>query len=265
MLKKMFLSLFLAIAVVFCSSVIAPVLPETMGSALDPAYSVSAAQYSYTYHPACASWQRSISDALRSIGEDGSYANRKKIAAVNDIVSYRGTSAQNNRMLSLLKQGRLIKSKTPIAAPSVSNAGQRLYDFARSQLGKLYGDFSGFHWRAWCADFVSYCASQTGLSYAVPWDASVAGLRSKIKKAGGTEYSKALIQNGRYTPKKGDIIIFKSNGASHVGIVDYAAGRTIHYIDGNNTSRGNGWNSRVNYSSCSYSYSKFTCVLVPRY
>lgn len=38
-------------------------------------------------------------------------------------------------------------------------------------------------------------------------------------KAGGTEYSKAQIQKGNYTPVRGDIIIFKSNGDSHVGIV----------------------------------------------
>lgn len=49
----------------------------------------------------------------------------------------------------------------------------------------------------------------------------------------GIEYSKSTIQNRKYVPQKGDIIIFKSNGDSHVGIVDYTSGSRIYYIDGN--------------------------------
>ncbi|WP_347993367.1 hypothetical protein [uncultured Eubacterium sp.] len=35
--------------------------------------------------------------------------NRKKIAAANNISNYTGTAAQNEKMLNLLKQGKLIK------------------------------------------------------------------------------------------------------------------------------------------------------------
>lgn len=52
----------------------------------------------------------SISEALKSIGVDGSYTNRKKIAAKNGIKNYTGTAAQNVKMLNLLKQGELIKA-----------------------------------------------------------------------------------------------------------------------------------------------------------
>ena len=84
-------------------------------------------------------------------------------------------------------------------------------------------------------------------------------------KAGGTEYSKAQIQKGNYTPVRGDIIIFKSNGDSHVGIVDKAENGKIYYIDGNNTTYGNGNNACLHYSNRAYSYAGFTCVVKPKY
>ena len=63
------------------------------------------------YYPACSSSHTSLVDALKSIGVDSSYANRAQIAGLNGISDYSGSVAQNNHMLSLLKQGKLIKSK----------------------------------------------------------------------------------------------------------------------------------------------------------
>jgi len=51
----------------------------------------------------------SISKALESIGEDGSYQHRAQIAAANGIAGYTGTSLQNTHMLNLLRTGQLIK------------------------------------------------------------------------------------------------------------------------------------------------------------
>ena len=51
----------------------------------------------------------SIVDALESICVDSSFANRKKIANKNGITTYTGSADQNNKLLSLLKDGRLIK------------------------------------------------------------------------------------------------------------------------------------------------------------
>lgn len=64
-----------------------------------------------TYYKKCASKYTSIVDALKSIKVDSSYSNRKKIAKVNGIAAYLGLPSQNTRMLNLLKQGKLIKSK----------------------------------------------------------------------------------------------------------------------------------------------------------
>lgn len=53
----------------------------------------------------------SIVDALISIGvKDTSFAARKKIATANSISGYTGTAAQNLKLLTLLKSGKLKKA-----------------------------------------------------------------------------------------------------------------------------------------------------------
>ena len=61
------------------------------------------------YYPKYSGNSGSIADALNSMGYDGSFANRGKIAAKNGISDYRGSSQQNEKLLSLLKNGNLVK------------------------------------------------------------------------------------------------------------------------------------------------------------
>ncbi|MBR5619337.1 MAG: CHAP domain-containing protein [Clostridia bacterium] len=68
-----------------------------------------------TYFTACDSSYQSLADALRSVGADGSFAYRARIAAANGIADYEGTAAQNTQMLDLLKAGRLIVPDTNAA------------------------------------------------------------------------------------------------------------------------------------------------------
>ena len=77
-----------------------------------PKYSnTSAAVPSNTsdYYPKYNGTSTSISDALKSLGIDNSKANRTIIANKNNIPNYKGTSAQNIQLLTLLKQGKLLK------------------------------------------------------------------------------------------------------------------------------------------------------------
>lgn len=62
------------------------------------------------YYAACSSSCRTIVDGLNAVGVNSSYANRKQIAIANGISNYTGTASQNNTLLSLLKQGRLVKA-----------------------------------------------------------------------------------------------------------------------------------------------------------
>lgn len=63
-----------------------------------------------TYYAKCKSTYNSLVDALTSIGvKDTSNTFRTKIAKANGIASYSGTASQNEKLLKLLKQGKLIK------------------------------------------------------------------------------------------------------------------------------------------------------------
>lgn len=61
------------------------------------------------YFAPCGKDEVSIVDALKSIGENSSYSARKVIAKANGIEDYTGTAKQNIKLLSLLRQGELIK------------------------------------------------------------------------------------------------------------------------------------------------------------
>lgn len=52
---------------------------------------------------------KSIVDALEAIGTKNDFSYRKKIAAKNKIKDYKGTPEQNEKMLALLKKGKLVK------------------------------------------------------------------------------------------------------------------------------------------------------------
>ena len=60
------------------------------------------------YYPAFNS--KSIVDGLKSIGVDNSYDHRKAIAKANGIGNYSGTGPQNEQLLALARQGKLIKA-----------------------------------------------------------------------------------------------------------------------------------------------------------
>ena len=149
---------------------------------------------------------------------------------------------------------------------TISGIGaEDIYSVACAQLNELQGKFTNIHYGLWCADFVSACAAAAGQAASVPGHCAVSDLRVNIKNAGGVEHLKSEIVSGLYVPVRGDIIIFKSNGASHVGIVDKTVGTTIYYIDGNCTLYGEGPLSRVHYSNRPFSYSGFTSVIKPKY
>lgn len=61
------------------------------------------------YFDKCDSNEYSLVDALKSIGEDSSYENRKKIAEHNGMSSYEGRAYQNIYLLNKLKNGELRK------------------------------------------------------------------------------------------------------------------------------------------------------------
>lgn len=80
----------------------------------NPAPSKPAGNTGSSYYPKFNS--TSIVDGLKSIGVSNSMANRKKIAAANGISGYVGSASQNEKLLSLAKQGKLKKAGTTSTA-----------------------------------------------------------------------------------------------------------------------------------------------------
>lgn len=61
-------------------------------------------------YPKCSKSLNSITDALKSVGvKDTSLIARQKIAEKNGIKNYSGSALQNEKMLNLLKEGKLLK------------------------------------------------------------------------------------------------------------------------------------------------------------
>ncbi len=91
-----------------------------------------------------------------------------------------------------------------------------------------YGAWFGTNGAAWCHMFVSWCADQAGAAGSVPKTASTTtGMNWFIQK-GQFQYK------GSYTPKRGDLIYFKT-GRSHVGLVERCSGGTVYTIEGNSS------------------------------
>jgi hypothetical protein len=104
---------------------------------------------------------------------------------------------------------------------------------ARTHLGNVNGElfwkWYGFNsYTAWCACFVSYCASETNVD--IPKFAWVPN---------GEQYFKSIDKwetPENYIPKSGDIIFFVYNDwpeACHVGIVECVIGNRVYTIEGN--------------------------------
>lgn len=91
-----------------------------------------------------------------------------------------------------------------------------------------YGAWYGMNGAPWCHMFVSYCAEKAGVGTdIVPKTASTSAGMAWYKGKKRFKYK------GKYTPQRNDLVYFKSAGASHVGIVEYVSGSTLHTIEGN--------------------------------
>lgn len=127
-----------------------------------------------------------------------------------------------------------------VAPPPPSSGGDlraRILDAARGELGTTesgnnrgealrYANSFGRGAEAWCADFVSYVAQQSGGKMNDPYCPSVV---SELK-ANGT-------WKGRSNPQPGDLVLFDWDGdrqADHIGIVEKVnADGSIGTIEGN--------------------------------
>lgn len=113
-----------------------------------------------------------------------------------------------------------------IVGVAISQIGTKESNNGHMKYINWYGGFGSG--TPWCAIFVSWCANQADVSTSViPKFSSCAVGRSWFESKGLFKYK------GSYTPQRGDIIFFLSNGASHTGIVEKVSGSKVHTVEGN--------------------------------
>lgn len=124
-----------------------------------------------------------------------------------------------------------------VEAEGSSGNGTQIVEVAQQELslssqnvgGQKYKNWYGMN-ADWCAMFVSWCGNECDYitQGIMPKTAAVSGYMSWYLDKGLFEYKEG------YTPKAGDFIVFKSAGASHIGIVvENSDGSTVKTIEGN--------------------------------
>lgn len=168
-----------------------------------------------------------------------------KALIISGTVSSAATSSGSNSS-SATSKNTTLKDIVDIA---IAEIGYRESGSNRTK----YGEFTGTNGLAWCHAFVAWCANRAGVSTSIiPKTASVASGMQWFKDRG------RFRTKGGYTPKRGDIMYQKSAGASHVGIVEYVSGNTVHTIEGNAS-------NMVKRNSYALSNAKITGYGVPNY
>ncbi len=97
--------------------------------------------------------------------------------------------------------------------------------------------YSRGRWQAWCADFVSQAYNQTGGS---PWghQSSVAGILNWGRRNPGHFLSANQARANPGSLRVGDVVVWKQNGRSHVGLLTGVnPNGTFNTIEGNTSDR----------------------------
>lgn len=104
-------------------------------------------------------------------------------------------------------------------------------DGGYTKYGAWFGDSTG----AWCAYFVSWCASQAGIPTSIVPRLGNCAAAVNWYKNHSVFYSRGT----GYVPKTGDIIFYNWGGGSiaqHIGIITGVSGNNIYTIEGNTDS-----------------------------
>lgn len=163
---------------------------------------------------------------IQMYSPNGSAAQQWKLVKVN---------ANKSSSASAQKPSKNTKSKSlaQIALGEVGTKGTKKNGTGSGDYQK-YGKWFGSNGVQWCAQFVSWCVAQAGVSTkTVPKTASC-----NIMKNNSNAYHK-WNANALKNIKKNDVIFFSSSTAQnshHVGIVYSVSGSKITVIEGNSSS-----------------------------
>ena len=122
-----------------------------------------------------------------------------------------------------------------VVSVALSQAGYTEGADEYTKYGQWYGIAKGY----WCDMFVSWCASEAGVSREIfPYSSSCTAHINLFKKMG--RYAVSASRGGTYIPQQGDVIFFydptlSPDGAraTHVGLVLYTENGYVYTIEGN--------------------------------
>ena len=95
-----------------------------------------------------------------------------------------------------------------------------------------YGEWNNCNYEAWCATFVSWVMNNAG----VPKSICIRSIAVRIFEGTYRDRDQFKLK-GEYQPQPGDLIIFSSAGAGHIGIVVSSDETTVYTIEGNTSNR----------------------------
>ena len=186
-------------------------------------------------YPDLAEYRAKYDEAKKTYEEEQLKAEEAVDTALNNLAVAQNELNELNTAISKAETKSTIQENSPSGMTKLT---QTAVELAYSQLG-VYEDagdnrgtmlkYGGRAGDPWCASFVSwlYGAGQSENESPISYTAGVSGLRDQAVAAG--YYSKV----DTYTPVPGDIMIQKSNGASHTGIVVGYDGEYVYTIEGN--------------------------------
>lgn len=91
-----------------------------------------------------------------------------------------------------------------------------------------YGEWNYCNYEAWCAIFVSWCLNNAG----VPRSICMRNISVNVYETQYRIRNQFYLKEG-YQPAPGDLIIFSSAGASHIGIVVSSDDKYVYTVEGN--------------------------------
>lgn len=91
-----------------------------------------------------------------------------------------------------------------------------------------YGEWNYCNYEAWCAIFVSWCLNNAG----VPRSICMRNISVSVYETQYRIRNQFYLKEG-YQPAPGDLIIFSSAGASHIGIVVSSDNKYVYTVEGN--------------------------------
>lgn len=160
------------------------------------------------------------------VSDTGKFMGVKEGEVEVVILSKDSTSGFTNTTLKIKVTGERKRDYIPILI-QIALAEEGYREWTNSNDTK-YGEWNNCNYENWCATFVSWCLNNAG----VPKSIAIRSISVRVYETTYRSRNQFYLK-GEYQPVAGDLIIFSSAGASHIGIVVRSDDQYVYTIEGN--------------------------------